>query len=584
MSNTQRALAFMAALMMAAGTAAWAQSPAPKTGAAAPSLAKITADLRAISDTDFTFLLFRDPLLYPETAVSTNPSVAAGFGDTFVSGVLDLPYTRTDTTLTRADDSVGQKGGTSRSTNDLLAPTVSVMSLFPSVSKKAPLVDGLFGNATLDYQRAQTQNTNYDSISQSQVTTKLTWPLSAAVGGLVAGGKRNSGWGVSATYNYTMDLHSYETIENVVGATKLTTYANALNPADVFTHDLDVRLGARFPLSRSTSLGLAVQLGAGLKDASTAYIAADSNGDGTPDTVMTLHDYYLSPKYQSPVPASYDRVDRTWRFRASLSPDLRIALQDGLEVFLDGTWKGLDLDYNTYWQHILYSSSATDASIETSILDNGLRSGEVMLGVAFGNNLDSLLKIGVGYRRIDQELSEDGVDSAGNNVYSTINPNHYPEYSLGAAPRNNLIVDMVASNGLPPWSDVTDAILLSAGYERKVSTNLRFFAGLQGELFHQEQDWYVFNLDTRTVWKETATVNEAAWDVKAIAGLAFDLDRNVVFTLDCAGTGVSGNFTGSSETLPYDSTAGTETTNGSVNTTSSAPLTLRLHAGLSFRY
>ena len=449
MSNTQRALAFVAALMMAAGTAAWAQSPAPAPAAApgpapaaapgpAPAAAKIAADLRAISDTDFTFLLFRDPLLYPETAVDTNPSVAAGFGDTFVSGVLDLPYTRTDTTLTRADDSVGQKGGTSRSVDDLLAPTLSVMSLFPSVSKKAPLVGGLFGNAALDYEGAQKQNTNYDSISQSQVTTKLTWPVGASLGGLLAGGRRNSGWGVSATYNYTMDLHSYETIENVVGATKLTTYANALNPADIFTHDLDVRIGTRFPLSRSTSLGLAMQLGAGLKDASTAYIAADSNGDGTLDTIMTLHDYYLSSNYQNPVPASYDRVDRTWGFRAYLSPDLRIALQDGLEVFLDGTWKGLDLDYNTYWQHVLYNSSTADSSMQTSFLNNGLRSGEVMLGVALGNNIDSLLKIGVGYRRIDQELSEDGVDSAGNNIYSTINPNHYPEYSLGAAPRNDL--------------------------------------------------------------------------------------------------------------------------------------------------
>jgi hypothetical protein len=184
----------------------------------------------------------------------------------------------------------------------------------------------------------------------------------------------------------------------------------------------------------------------------------------------------------------------------------------------------------------------------------------------------------------DEEFSENGLDSAGNSVYSSVNPNHYPEVSLGLAPKNDLVSEMVDALGLPPWSDVTNALLLSVGFEVRATTKLRLFASVRAEWFNQVQTWDVFNLDTRTVWTETVTVNELSWDAKAIAGLAFELDKGVIFVLDCIGTGVSGNFTGSSETLPYDTEAGAETTNGASDLTASAPLTLKIHAGLTYRY
>jgi len=633
MSKTRQVIAFLVILMIAAGTGAWAQSTgkagststaaskdtkdtkttkdtakeeaakeaaekeaaakeaaakeaaAKEEAARVAAQAKSVADLRAIGDSEFAFISFRDPLLYPETSILVNPAMAAGFTSSLVSGVLDLPYERSDETLIRTDDSIGQKNGTSRTVDETLTPDLSFMTLFSSGSKQSPLVWGVFGDFLLEWARTQTQNTNYDTISESEVVTDFRWPLSASLGGLLAGGPRVSGWGVSAQYSFTMDLHSYEETDSMgTDGTITSAWADALNDSDIYTHDLDVRLGKRFPLSRSTSFGLAVDLGAGLRDASTAYTSVDTDDDGAGDTVMTLQAYNMSAVYPTATAVSYDRVDNTWGFRAWLSPDIRVALQDGLEVFIDGTWRGLDMDYRTYYEHILYDSASTDTSLAKSLLDSSLRSGEVMAGVALGSSMESLWKIGVGYRRIDSQFSEDGVDSAGNNVYSSINPNHYPELSLTTTPADDLVSEMVADNDLPPWTDVTNAILLSVGWESKPSVKLRLFASLQAELFNQVQTWYVFNLDTRTVWTETETVNEVSWDVKAVAGLAFELDKGVIFTLDCAGTGMSGDYTGSSETLPYDTEAGTETTNGATDATSSSPLSVEIHAGLCVKY
>jgi hypothetical protein len=607
MSRAHRVILFIAILLIVAGTGSWAQSAktsgsataakdppsaaesavaeaAAASAAAAKAAAKSIPDLRVIADAEFNFVLFRDPLLYPETSIELNPAVAAGYASTLVSGELDLPYERSDESLIRADDSTGQKGGMSRKVDDALTPDFSIMSLFPAKMGKTSVVAGVFGTALLALDNVQTQNTNYNSISESEVITDLTWPLGLSVGGLLAGGKRASGWGLTLEYAFTMDLHSFERIDSVAAGTTSSRWTDALNDSDIFTHDLDFRLGKRFPLSRSTTLGLAAQLGAGLRDASTSYISVDSDDDGTGDTVMSLHDYYFSADYQTTAAYSYDRSDRTWGFRALLSPDIRVSLQDGVEVFIAGTWRGLDMDYRTYHEHVLYDASSTDESRETSILNSGLRSGELLLGVALGTNTDSLWKIGAGYRRIDEQFSENGWDSVGSSIYSTVNPNHYPEVSLSLTPKDDLVSEMVDALGLPPWSDVTNAIFASLSFETKASVKLRLFASLRSEWFNQVQTWEVFNLDTRTVWSETVTVNEFSWDAKAIAGLAFELDKNAVFVLDCVGTGVSGIFTGSSETLPFDTTAGTETTNGSTDLTKSSPLTLKIHAGLTFRY
>jgi hypothetical protein len=591
MSKTYRIITIAAIILVAMSAAAWAQA-ADKDTAKAPAkeetstqaVARTAADLRAISDTDFTFVLFRDELLYPETSIAFNPAVAAGFKGSLLSGALDLPYMRTDDTLIRADESVGQKGGTSRTVVDTITPDLSVMSLFPAGPSSLSLVGGVYGQARLDFDRSQTKNDNYDSISESKVDTKLQWPVSATIGGLVAGGPRNSGWGATAQYAYTMSLHAIEEIDSVAGGQTVTTFGDVLNAADAYTHDLDIRLGKRFPLSRSTSLGLALAVGAGLRDASAAYKAVDTNNDGAYDRVLSLHDYYFSPDFQSTVAYSYDRKDLTWGFRALLSPDLRISLQDGLEVFLDGTWRGLDMQYRNYYEHVLYDAASTDKSVLNSLLDTSLRSGEVMLGMSFGTSTDSLWKVGVGYRRTDNEYSETGVDVLGNSVFSTVNPNNYPEYNLGTAPQNDLVSGMVGAQGLPPWSDVTNGVLLTAGFEYKAAAKLRLFASLGAEWFNQVQTWNVFNLDTRTVWTESVTVNELSWDARAVAGIAFELDKDTVFTLDCVGTGVSGVFTGSSETLPFDLGAGTDTTNGTTDTTSGSPLTLKIHAGLTYRY
>ena len=575
-----------ATLLSIATIPLFAQAKTAAAPAAAPA-ARSIADLRAIGISDFAFSLFRDPLLYPETALMFNPAAAAGFSNSsFFSAAVDLPYEKTESTEIRADDSIGQKGGSSRTSDESVSPDLSLLTFFPFPSKKPTRVYGIVADAGLDYQRKTTQNTNFDSISQSEVITDLTWPISASLGGLIAGGTRSAGWGVFMEYGFGMNLHAFRRTDAVVAGSAVTTWSSVLNPADVFAHSLDLRAGKRFPLSRSASIGVVLGLEGGLEGASTVYTTVDADGDGKGDSIMSFHDWYLSTGPGAPaVPATgYDRVDRTWSIRALLSPDLRIALADGFEIFLDGTWRGLDLDYRRCYEHISYSVSSTDASAASSFLNSSLTSGEVMSGVAIGSSMDSLWKIGAGYRRIDERYSQNGVDAAGNSTFSYVNPNHYPEAHLGATPANDAIAEAVAARGLPPWSDVTNAILLLAGWDYRAAPRVRLFASLGAAGSRRIQEYWVFNLDTRTSWTESITVDDFRWDLKAAAGMAIQLSGKTVLTLDCVGTGISGSTTQSSETLPFDADIGQDTTNGTRDKAAAAPFSLRVHAGLSFTY
>ncbi len=397
--------------------------------AAFPVSAQVSGapNIRPIGIEDFSFYAFRDPLLYSETAVTVNPAAAAVLRDLFVDIVVDVPYTKADSTEIRADDSIGQKGGTNRTADETISPAFSSLMLFPLKKRGNTPVLGITAAADLDYRRITSQKANFDSISQSVTVTDLTWPLGASLGAILASGRDRLSWGLALDYAFDMNLHAFRKSDEIVSGAVVTTWSNVINPVDEYTHTLELRGGIRTQLSNVASFGVALELGGGLRQASKAYRHVDADGDGKGEQIMTLHDWYLPNPTGTPAiqATGYDRLDRTWSCSALISSELRVALTGAIELFLHGTWRGLDLDYQTYYEHVSYPTSLANKSKAHTILNSGLASGEVMAGLAIGKSTDSLLKIGVGYRRIDERLSQNGVDAAGNNIYSYINPNNY---------------------------------------------------------------------------------------------------------------------------------------------------------------
>ena len=573
-------IVFLAALCFAAA------SPAFGSGAQEHKIGPPAPSLRAIGNSDFTFYQFQDPLLFPDVAVTVNPAMAAALSDHFIDGVLDAPYTRNETTLTRADNSIGQKGGTSDTVVQSLLPTATYLELLPSKMKKLPGVMGFDASANLSYNDTETVKTNYDSTGQSAKTTSLTWPFGATAGALYAKQNPKSTIGLAADLSYAMNRHAFQETQTVVGSNIVTTYSSALNPYDIYTGALDLRGGIKLPLSRSAEFDLAAGVTGGLSDQSTNYTAVDTNGDGFADEILTYHDWYLSTGPGAPTVTAkgYDNLDRTWSVKALLSPELRVALTDDLELFTDGTWNGFDYSDRTTYQHITYSGSSPDQSVANAYLNSSLTTGQVLVGLAVGKSTDSLLKVGVGYQRIDTRYSQTGVDAAGNSVYSNINPNHYPEVSLGTAPAYDTVVQAVTGLGQPPWSDVTNALILEGGWEYRSGPQVRFFANVRVSGSSRAQQYWVFNLDTRTPWNETVTSNALSWGLTGTAGVAIQVSRTMALTIDCVGDALNGNVAQNAETLPFDTVLGKDTTNGSTDQTTTTPVNVTIHAGFSIAY
>lgn len=533
---------------------------------------------------DFTFSQFQNPLLYPDSTVALNPAVAAGLRKNFADAQVNLPYVRNATTLTRADNSIGAKGGTSKTVKEKLQPSLSFLGLYPLKGGQRGALFGIRSSASMNLDSSATVKSNYDTNGQSSSQQGLTWPLNASVGGLYAFGKLGKGKGISLDLGYHMEPHSFLTTKNVVGSNVVTTYSDALNPYDVYGGSVDLRGGLQHQLSGSSAFSVAVGLTGGLTDQSRQYTAVDTNGDGTPDTLETYHEWYLSkgPGAPSTTAASFSARDRSWHMAASLSPELRVALTNSLELFTDGTWNGFDLTYRTRYQHIGYTGSPPDKSLADTYLNSSLGSGRVLVGLAFHKRAGSELRAGIGYARSDIRYSQDGTDAAGNSVYSTLNPNHYPEVKLGTSPAYDAVVQAVSQLGEPAWSNVSNQLQFAAGWQYRAGPKTRLFADLNIGAGIQSQEYWVFNLDTRTPWNETVTSKSIDWTLHGTAGIAMTLSKSAVLTIDGTSNGTTGTLSQSSETLPFDASFGRVTTNGASDQVTSTPFSFTIHAGLSW--
>lgn len=546
----------------------------------APEAARVYTILREPWPRDWDFLAIRDGRLHPETNFLTNPALIVTIPASILILNGDLLASGDTETLTRADGSVGLKGGTMESSSGRFAPDLGFLSL-KKKAKGGP--SAFFASAALDLASVTVKKVNYDALSEYSVQTDSDGSGGFRLGSVGSGRTRTAYWGLAWAFDFKATPHSFRKLEDSSSGSLLTSWGMAIHPADSLVSGLDLSGGLGIPLSRSSFLGLALALRGSVDDASKAWRATDANGDGINESLLELDDYWLGLEPADPAEAvtAFSRRDLDLGFRAVFSPSLRIALSESLELHASADWSVLDLLSGSAYERFAYEGSPdgyADISLATSLWDSSLGSGSALVGLTIGKNRASLFRLGLAYGHSGWRRSQDGLDAVGNSTFSAYNPEHCPEAAIGTAPANGVVV---AAAGLP-WTRTEDSLSLLGAWEYRPSAAMSLFAefGLGGE--RRMEEFRVFNLDTRTVWTEEAGSSGLSWGLRSAAGLSFDLGAGTRFILDCRVAPLDGGLGATTDALPFDLGANTDTANGSYDSVGDSPLSLRLRAGLTF--
>ena len=141
----------------------------------------------------------------------------------------------------------------------------------------------------------------------------------------------------------------------------------------------------------------------------------------------------------------------------------------------------------------------TDKSYYDQIYNSGLGSFDVLMGLDFVDQKKAKnFRIGVGYSRYAEKYTQNGDSAAGTNLYSSLNPDHYTELSLGVDPIN----DRIINSELYQSATEVHSVNLNARYQW-IPINkftLYFDFGISG--YYDTKTYRAFNIDTHTVWEE----------------------------------------------------------------------------------
>lgn len=550
--------------------------------ASAQSPGRAIATLRAPQVRDFDFLPIRDARLYPETDVFSNPALLAVLSRAFLLLDADASFLRDESVQIRADASIGQKGGSASTVSQSISPNASCAYLAPLKGGKSAF--GAFGSLGMGLASLVETKSNYDALSEWVETRDESGSGGFALGAMYAAKAGNVDWGLSGSFSFAAEPHAFRAVTDASAGTPIVSAGAAIRDRDSNDGSLALRSGMSFPLSRSTALAIGLSLSGGYLDRSRNYRTLDTNSDGVNDPqAVTVASYWLERDIAdagNPV-TSYDHRDRTWKAGARLFTGIRIALSDSLELFCDLDWDALDLDAGESWERFVYTDSPegyADQSRVARTRDSSLASGSAVLGLVIGKTRDSLLRLGVGYERLGERRSQDGVNAVGDRLFSAYNPNHYPEVEFfAAAPANGAVA---RAAGLP-WTRSLDSLSLLGAWEVRPNAKMSLFADMEVSGVRRMDEYRVYSLDTRTVWTEKEESLGIDWSVETTAGLSFEVGKGKRLAFDCRLAPLSGYARKESETLPYDLDIGSETEDGSRGLEESNPFGLRLRACLS---
>jgi hypothetical protein len=550
----------------------------------------LAAQIRPTDASSYAFQQFQDKLLYPETDYALNPAVAASVTGAILSGSIDSPISYSETRDTNTNDSLGAVGGTSTTDILSLAPVLNLAFLSPITSKGADAKAwGIYAAYAGDYYDKVIQNYNYNTPTEITDTTTATSNSAGQLGGLFAARSKDFSWGLSGDYSLGYKPKSFTVTVDSSSGTAQNIYETDASSMTKLKNSVQLKTGFTWTPLKTLQVGVGLGACGTMIDSSDYTLAIDENGDGYADALVTGAQYYQTTEAWGISPSSpatsYSFQDRTLSLSTYVAPLVRIGLTPDFEIFLNGSWSPYAVSQREYYERVNYASSiTTDQSDSFEMLDSGLLSGSALLGLCFGKNSDNLLKVGVGYGRNDARLSLNGVDSAGNSLYSMYNVNQYPEFSLGTAPDNGSIISAYSSAGLLPWESVTNSLFLKASWERRLGPKVRAFfkLGVMGSI--TTETYTAFNLDTLTYWYEKNDSSEITWSLNSLEGLAVEMDKGLTLTLDCSTVNTAGSAAVNTETLPYDLGSGTQTTSTTSSQASSAPFSMSFHLGVNFAF
>lgn len=201
-----------------------------------------------------------------------------------------------------------------------------------------------------------------------------------------------------------------------------------------------------------------------------------------------------------------------------------------------------------------------------------------MPGVAIKAGTSTLLKLGVGFSRLDDRFTLDGVQRQGLTKYNRLNTEKYPEISLGLEPVNNALID----NGVTPAQSLTQSVFLKSGLEYKPATDISLFASLEASGSIMSDIYRAYNLDTRSVWSETVTSQGLVWNIMPAAGIAIKAGKNLTWVINLKGTTIDGGFALNDETAPFDDFGGRTTLNGARDLSASTPFAFEVAMSFLF--
>jgi hypothetical protein len=569
------AFAFLAILMLNSGLPLAAQAPGG------------TGTLRRFTVADFLFLNLQDPSLYPETSVDYNPANLLRMTDLIFTSHTTFDLSRTSTTSTRTDDTIGALGGTLKSEETKLSPSENLGLYVPLGSTPRSPRLGVRAAADLASRDKLDSYDNYRSFSEKLTLEEKEQPFNAHIdlglGMPTTAAGLGLGFALGYGYGYLPAVFPVQVDQSLNPV--LTSYGIPLRQNDSFTHIARGTVGANLSLSRAAELSLALAYTGRFVDAAQSYVAIDTDSDGRNDTKLLYSDWIVSKEgvdkggpTAEEVAISYSQMDLSIGTELSLAPRIRLYVSDTAELFLGGRYFILLMSDRTQYKRPIKADDIDgNQSTFQQYIDANFKSFDATLGLGLATARDAYLKVGVTYKRMDQAVKQNGTQKNGDGLYSTRNPDHYTELTLGLEPTNNAIVSLLDR----PTLSLSQSLTLLLGWSYIPTGVLGVFLGgsVQGAL--RSDTYKAYNLDTRSVWEETVASQSIQWTINPVAGLRLRVSDSLSLGISATGTGIEGSLTSANETAPFNLELQKTTLNGTQDRSSSSPLNVLVQFDLT---
>ena len=538
--------------------------------------AYVSAKGNSESVKDFLFKDIKNSYLYPEISYENNPAVLSVLNKAFILSSADLGLDLDTVKNKRIDDSIGAKGRTGTVTNLSLKPVADLVSFFPLEK----FVIGFGADYNMDYNRDENLYSNYNAPSENK--TEITETDSINAGGDLYFAVKNNGklnWGVSAGYNYQKIPKSFKWItdSSVSPALHYVDPAAYPSPVDEITHTADASLGISMPFA-GMDVSLGIKYLGMFTDRTDDFVAVDMDGDGYKETLMSYKDYIFRTEEGGPseVATGYNFEDRTILTRVDIFPVVKKELSKDVTFIFSGKYRAVDYTVNNYKKEITTASILKDSSWTKKVLNSGLETFDAIAALAFKNRKNRAeLRLGIGYSRENENYFQDGDSAAGNSLYSSLNTNNYTELSLGENPENESLIN----NDVYPSNTLTQKLLVTGGYQWFLLKQVSLYVNLNVTGSMAKKKYDAFNLDTRTVWEETATSSGIIWSLDPLIGIAFPIGKKILCTMDLHRLKTTGDISLTDETAPAKIDPTRASTNGATDLVSSSGYNFEINLG-----